>query len=76
MNAFHTTKVQNTEILAVAHEDNGYNTVKLTKEQAQALGRKRAGQVFGRTARHQVVRDGQLAEFVTVLVLGRDSIIL
>lgn len=75
MSGFHTTEVAGTTILAIADEDNGYQTVKLTADQARQISR-RGRSFFGHVARHQVVRDGQLAEFVTVATIGRDKFIV
>lgn len=76
---YHTSQLGDVEMLSVPSEDNGYQSIKLTKEQVEALGLKsgvRGKSLFGHVARHQLVRDGALAEFVTVFTSGRNKIIL
>jgi hypothetical protein len=79
MSKFHTTKVQGVEVLALPAADNGYRSITVTRDQAASLGHKtkRAGkELFGHVARHQIVRNGELAEYVTVFSCGSHSIIL
>lgn len=76
---FHACQLGEVTMLSVPAEDNGYQSIKLTKEQVEALGLKsgvRGKELFGHVARHQIVRDGELAEFVTVFTSGREKIIL
>jgi hypothetical protein len=76
MRSYHTSQVEGITILALADEDNGYNTIKLTAEQKASAGLK-GRSFFGHIARHRVVRDGKLTgESVTVGNVGRSYFII